>query len=149
MFKLKRTTATNQDFVYLVTELDAELAIRDGDDHDFYHQFNGLEDIKHAILIYVDDKPVGCGAIKKFDADSMEVKRMYVKKENRGQGLAVQILDDLEAWAKELKYTYCILETGINQPEAIRLYEKTGYERTENYGQYSGVETSFCFRKKL
>lgn len=149
MSKITRTTASSQDFVQLVSELDAELAIRDGEVHHFYHQFNGLEDIKHVVLVYVEGQAVGCGAIKKFDSESMEVKRMYVKEASRGQGLAVQILKALETWAKELNFTYCILETGINQPEAIRLYKKTGYQRTENYGQYAGVETSFCFKKTI
>jgi GNAT superfamily N-acetyltransferase len=74
---------------------------------------------------------------------------MYVKKEQRGKGLAVDILNDLESWAKELNYTFCILETGINQPEAIQLYKKTGYKSIENYGQYAGVATSYCFQKTL
>ena len=149
MIDLKRTTAANQDFIQLVAELDAELAIRDGDDHDFYHQFNGLEDIKHVTVIYLDEVAVGCGAIKQFNDTCMEVKRMYVKKEHRGMGLAVTILNALESWAKELNYDFCILETGINQPEALRLYEKTGYKSIENYGQYAGVSTSHCFQKKL
>lgn len=149
MIVLKRTTAENKDFVNLVSELDAELAIRDGDDHDFYHQFNGLEDIKHAVLLYSNKEAVGCGAIKKYDDSSMEVKRMYVKTDFRGKGLAVTILDELEAWSKELNYTFCILETGVNQPEAIKLYKKTGYHVVENYGQYAGVSTSFCFKKRI
>lgn len=149
MIELKRTKATNPEFVHLVEALDAELAIRDGDDHDFYDQFNGLEHIKYVVLAVENKKAIGCGAIKKFDTESMEVKRMYVCTEHRGKGIAVKILNELEAWAKELNFTHCILETGINQPEAIRLYTKTGYKSIENYGQYAGVSTSYCFRKKL
>lgn len=149
MTTLKRTTATNPDFVALVSQLDAELAIRDGDDHDFYHQFNGLEHIKYVVLVYENDIAIGCGAIKKFTDTSIEVKRMFVDLEHRGKGVAVSILNELEAWAKELGYKFCILETGINQPEAIRLYTKTGYKSIENYGQYAGVSTSYCFQKRV
>ena len=59
------------------------------------------------------------------------------------------ILHELETWAKELGYEKCYLETGIKMPEAIKLYEKSGYSLIPNYGQYIGVETSRCFEKQL
>ena len=74
---------------------------------------------------------------------------MYTKQKNRGKGIATFVLKELENWAKELGYEKCILETGIKQPEAIRLYEKNGYELIPNYGQYAEVEDSRCFEKKL
>lgn len=149
MIKIKRTTSENKDFVRLVKDLDADLAIRDGDDHPFYNQFNKIDSIKYAIVAYENDKPVGCGAIKQFDTDAMEVKRMYVTAQERGKGIASKILSALEAWAAELQFKKCILETGKKQPEAIRLYQKNGYTLIPNYGQYAGVENSLCFEKKL
>lgn len=144
-----RTDSKNQDFINLVKELDADLAIRDGDDHAFYDQFNNIDMIKHAIVLYENNKALGCGAIKQFGENAMEVKRMYTSPKNRGRGLASRVLTALETWAKELGYNKCVLETGINQPEAIALYEKCGYRRRDNYGQYAGVESSFCFEKVL
>lgn len=79
----------------------------------------------------------------------MEVKRMFTMPEARGKGLASQILNELENWARELGYKTCVLETGIRQPEAIALYQKKGYEKTNNYGQYAGVANSVCFKKEL
>ena len=61
----------------------------------------------------------------------------------------ISVLSDLESWAKELGFVKCVLETGINQPEAIALYKKCGYSIIENYGQYKGVENSLCFEKIL
>ena len=149
MITLKKTTNSTKDFVNFVRSLDKELAITDGDDHDFYHQFNGIESIKHIIVAYDKDIAVGCGAIKKYDKNTMEIKRMYTTPEVRGKGVATKMILELESWAKLLSYQSCILETGSNQHAAIALYRKLGYKNMSNYGQYIGVENSFCFRKVL
>ena len=148
--KLIRTDSNHPDFVELVKQLDADLAIRDGDDHAFYDQFNKLDAIKHTVVAYNEaNRAVGCGAIKQFETGIMEVKRMFVPLEERGKGIAGEILRELEIWAKELGNDKCILETGIKQPEAISLYKKSGYRFIDNYGQYAGVENSVCFAKLL
>lgn len=79
----------------------------------------------------------------------MEVKRMYVLPEGINKGIASKVLAELEAWARELAYYQCILETGLKQPEAIALYQKSGYQQIPNYEQYAGVENSVCFEKML
>jgi len=149
MLILQRTDAKNIDFINLVKALDANLAISDGDQHSFYHQYNGIENIKHAIVGYHKDEPVACGAIKKHSHSSMEVKRMFTKESMRGKGCATKVLAELEQWAGELGNKSCVLETGKKQPEAVALYLKCGYTITENYGQYIGVENSVCFEKVL
>jgi putative acetyltransferase len=149
MISLARTNSDNQDFIDLVKNLDMELAKRDGDDHSFYSQFNKIDKIKYVVLAYENEIPVGCGAIKEFENKAMEVKRMYVLAGSRGKGVAAKILIALEDWTKELSYTKCVLETGKRQPEAIQLYEKSGYKRISNYGQYIGIENSVCFEKKI
>ncbi len=149
MIAIKRTDSNNPDFIALVALLDQDLAIRDGMEHHFYAQFNKINLIKHAIVLYEDELPIGCGAIKEVANDAMEVKRMYTKPEYRGKGFATQVLLALETWTKEMHYTHCLLETGKRQPEAIALYLKNGYKQIPNYGQYAGVENSVCFEKKL
>jgi GNAT superfamily N-acetyltransferase len=149
MIILRRTDSDDTDFKALVKLLDADLAERDGADHGFYSQFNKIDKIRHAVVCYENDQPIGCGAIKAFDDEAMEVKRMYVSPAGRNKGIATRVLTELEAWASELGYPKCVLETGKRQPEAIALYEKNGYRRTENYGQYAGVENSVCFEKRL
>jgi len=146
---VKRVDSTDKDFQKLVQFLDADLAIRDGDEHDFYHQFNKIDMLKNCIVAYLESIPVACGAIKPFDEKSVEVKRMYTDPQKRKMGLASETLHQLEIWAKELGYRKCVLETGIKQPEAIALYEKSGYQRIPNYGQYIGVENSVCFEKEI
>ena len=144
-----RTTSEHPDFKMLVNLLDNDLALRDGDEHTFYNQFNSIDDLQHCIVLYEDSNAVGCGAIKAQNSVTAEVKRMYVLETQRGKGLATQILTNLESWAKEIGYERCILETGIRQPEAIALYEKNGYKRIPNYGQYIGIKNSVCFEKLL
>lgn len=149
MITILRTNSDNPDFVELVRHLDAELAERDGKEHSFYAQFNKIAMIRHVVVAYKDGQPVACGAIKEYESGTMEVKRMFTFHANRGMGIAASLLAELEAWAAEMNYSRCILETGKKQPEAIRLYEKSGYKRIPNYGRYAGVENSLCFEKYL
>ena len=121
MIKIIRTDSDDQDFIRLVKLLDADLAERDGDDHPFYAQYNKIAKIKYVVVAYEDNHLVGCGAIKEYDANTMEIKRMYTTPDSRGKGIASQVLTELETWAAELSYEKCILETGKKQPEAIRL----------------------------
>ena len=149
MINIIRTSSDNHDFIELVKLLDADLTIRDGDKHTFYDQFNKIDNIRYVVVAYENNMPAGCGAIKEYKPDSMEVKRMYVVPENRKKGIASKILAELEIWASELSYSKCILETGKGQPEAIELYKKNGYTLIPNYGQYAGVQNSLCFEKRL
>ena len=147
--KTLRTTSKNPDFQKLVKQLDAYLAMMDGDEHAFYHQYNKIDMLKNCIVIFDNDEAVTCGAIKEFDSKSMEVKRMFTLPEKRGKGLASKILTELETWTKELGYEKTFLETGKRQTEAIALYNKCGYKVIPNYGQYIGIDNSICFEKKL
>lgn len=142
-----RTNSSDPAFRSLVAELDRDLAIRDGDDHSFFAQFNKLHDIKHVVLAQRGDEAVGCGAFKPYSEDTVEIKRMYVPPKQRQQGIASLVLAELERWAGELGYRRCVLETGLAQPEAIGLYRRNGYHVIPNYGQYMGVESSVCFQK--
>ena len=149
MTAFKRTDSSNEDFRFLVSLLDEELAKRDGDEHAFYHQFNKIENLNQVIIAYADEKPVGCGAFKNYKPQVVEIKRMFVLPGHRGKGIAGQILQQLEFWAAEFNNSTCILETGKKQPEAIALYRKSGYKIIPNYGQYENVENSVCMEKKI
>lgn len=146
---IKRTNSDNKDFQELVRELDLYLRAADGEEHLFFAQFNKIDTIKHVVVANQDEQSVGCGAIKEYDTNTMEIKRMYVLPEKRGKGIASQILNELESWCMELGYRKCILETGKNQSLAIKLYEKNNYSVIPNYEQYTKVESSICFEKEL
>lgn len=149
MYRLERTNSENLDFIGLVRKLDKYLAITDGEEHNFYAQYNKLDLIKHVVIAYDGELAVGCGAIKEYDSKSMEVKRMFVEPAHRGTGIAGNILDELENWASELGYQNCVLETGKRQVEAVKFYNKRGYKLIDNYGQYVGMENSVCYIKRV
>lgn len=86
--KLLKTTSENPDFIQLVKMLDEYLAFMDGEDHAFYDQFNKIDLLNHCVVLYEAENPVGCGAIKAYDEESAELKRMFVIPEFRGKGYA-------------------------------------------------------------
>ena len=109
---------------------------------------NKTDFIKNVVVAYANSAPVGCGSFKTFEGQA-EIKRMFVNQSYRGKGIAKSILSELENWAKELKFTHTVLETGHNQIEAIALYKKTGYRLIPNYGPYMNLPDSICMRKTL
>lgn len=144
-----RTNGNDLAFHHLVVALDKDLAVRDGDEHTFFSQFNKLNDIHHVVLALDSDCAIGCGAFKPFAEGAVEIKRMYTRPTHRNCGVGTLVLTELERWAAELGHARCVLETGRKMTEAIALYEKRGYTATPNYGQYIGVESSVCFEKCL
>ena len=149
MVTIKRTTSNDKDFKMLVAELDDDLWSRYGTEQLKYRQYNVIENLETVVIVYDASKPVGCGCFKKFNNDSVEIKRMFVAVDQRGKGIGTAIMKELENWAKELKSKFIVLETGNGQPEAIHLYQKQGYAVIPNYGQYIGKEMNICFKKKL
>lgn len=147
--ELLRTTSEHPHFRQMVHALDEDLMIRNGETQNLYHQYNKIDQITHAIVVYADDLPVGCGCFKHFDDKTIEMKRMFVLPGMRGKKLAARLLEELERWAIEEGYQHAILETGVRQVEAIGLYTRSGYELIENYGQYQGMSDSICYRKVL
>ena len=101
------------------------------------------------VLASAGAEVIGCGAFRPFDAGTVEMKRMFVRREYRGRGVARRVLDTLEQEARRRGYTAAVLETGTRQPEAIALYITCGYEPIERYGTYAQYARSVCFRKVL
>lgn len=149
MLKITRTNSNNPDFKGLVNELDTYLKNIDGDEHDFYNQFNNIDVLKHTVIAYKNSKPVGCGAFKGFQNDAVEIKRMYTVPQYRNTGIAAKILLELEKWAFELDYVAAILETGKRQVEAVNFYKKNNYHIIPNFGQYASMDNSLCFKKEF
>jgi len=145
----KKCNSHHPDFVWLVELLNRDLNLRNGEIQERYNEFNKIGLIETVIIAYTDNIPVGCGCFKFYDEDTVEIKRMFVKKEERGKRIASQILTNLEYWAFDLGFKKAILETGVNQSEAITLYQKSGYEPIPNYGQYIGNANSICMCKPI
>jgi GNAT superfamily N-acetyltransferase len=132
-----------------VLALDIELKKRDGADHLFLASLNKTDFLHYAVVAYSNHEPVGCGALREYAKDIMELKRMFISENTRRRGIATIILNELETWCREMHFKKCILETGKNQPEAIAMYQKAGYKEIPNFGRYKGVASSVCFEKEL
>ncbi|WP_137906175.1 GNAT family N-acetyltransferase [Chryseobacterium sp. 2VB] len=144
-----RTDSSHKDFQNLVKSLDATLSEHNGENDDFFAQFNTIDTIKNCIVVYIDDIPAACGAFKPFSEDTVEIKRMFTHPEFRKKGLGSAIVKELENWAAELNFKKAVLETSRDLKNAISVYEKSGFNRIPNYGQYIGVEQSVCYEKAL
>ena len=148
-FILKRTTAAHTDFQILVRQLDHELWDELKEDQATYDQYNKVPDIQTAVVVYAGTKPAACGCFKPFDESTVEIKRMFVQKAFRGQGLSRKVLNELEAWAKEEGYTAAVLETSVHFLPAIGLYQESNYRVIDNYPPYIGLTESVCMRKEF
>lgn len=136
----------------LIAALDEHLASRYSPDQRFgpnlkpEHIAAGLGTF---VVARADGRAIGCGALRKLDEATAEVKRMYVEPELRGRGVAKQILDHLEDVALGLGVHRLVLETGIYQAQAIGLYRRAGYGSIRCWGEYAKSLTSVCFEKEL
>jgi GNAT superfamily N-acetyltransferase len=142
-----RTDSTNIDFQNLVKSLDATLSEHNGENDDFFAQFNTIDTIKNCVVAYIDNIPAACGAFKPFSEGTVEIKRMFTDPEFRKKGLGSAIVKELENWASELNFKKAVLETSQDLKSAISIYEKSGFYRIPNYGQYIGIEQSVCYEK--
>jgi putative acetyltransferase len=137
----------------LVRELSAEIARRY---HDMGDDGSGSFNLDDAtvqrsafVVARLDGQAVGCGALRPMDSESAEVKRMFVAESARRLGVGCRILAELERLAAEFGYRVIRLETGNRQPEAIALYERSGFHRIPPFGKYISSPVSICFEKEV
>ena len=120
---------------------------------DKYKQYNQLDEIKEAVVVYVDGKAAGAGAIREYqygDIDNAtELKRVFVRDEFQGKGIGTKLVLELIEWAKELGYRKLILETGELLQESCHVYRKVGFNKMDNYGPYVSMPESLCMMKEL
>jgi GNAT superfamily N-acetyltransferase len=147
--KIVRTTNDNEDFIALVKALDKSLWDSYPELQNNYWQNNIIEFNPNVIVVYWDNKPVACSCFKKYDANTIEIKRMFVAPDARGKGLAQIMLLELEAWAMSQGFSVSVLETLYKQEAAIGMYQKAGYDIIENYAPYEGLKNSICMSKIL
>ena len=146
---IKRTVSSNKDFQWLIKQLDKELWDELNEDQLQYDQYNKVPNLNTVILVYANNQPVACGCYKKYNADTVEIKRMFTVKEHRGKGLSKIVLAELENWAIEAGFKNALLETSVHFIPATTLYKNAGYKIIPNYDQYEGLEESVCMKKEL
>lgn len=147
--KVVHTTSENPDFIFLYNTFDAFLWERYPELKTDYWGNNVIEFNPNVVIVYLEDKPVGCGCFKKYNDTTAELKRMFVTPEARGLGLAQLIIKEVEKMVIEHGFEILILETLYKQIEAINLYQKVGFEIIENYEPYVGLTNSVCMSKNI
>lgn len=149
---VKKVSHTDRDLNNLFDELDTELDKLYPEEDIFSLDVKKKPrnaDKFYFLVAYSEAKPVACGCIKPLSKYSCELKRMFVKRGFRRQGIAASILEKLRTEAKRRGYRKILLETGPFQPEAINLYKKFGFEETGPFGRYKVIENSVFFVKNL
>ncbi|MDF2888513.1 MAG: family N-acetyltransferase [Lacrimispora sp.] len=132
----------------LLSELSACLNHITGNSGESSFSVNDMEDKKSTFVIARNgSKPVGCGAIRRIDNTTAEIKRMYAKEQ--GQGVGSSILDFLENKAIEFRYGRLICETRKINSGACNFYIRNGFKIIPNYGKYQGREEAVCFEKRI
>ncbi len=137
----------------LIAALNAELTASHPEPGSTHFSLSGEQvmDGQGAFFIaWLDEVGVGCGAVRRLDENTAELKRMYVDPQVRGQGVGRALVESLEREARALGVTRVVLETGTRLAPAIRMYEGLGYVRIPLFGEYlSSPDTSVCFGKSL
>ena len=146
---IKRTNSSDKDFQWLIQQLDKELWNELQEDQATYDQYNKVPDLNTVVVVYVNSQPAASGCFKKYNADTVEIKRMFVVKDHRGIGLSKMVVTELENWAIASGFKNAILETSVHFIPATTLYKNAGYKIIPNYDQYEGLEESVCMKKEL
>ena len=146
-----RTDGKNKDFIENCRLLDMDLDRRVGKKikRDKYTEFNQLDEINEAIVVYEGSKAIGGGAIRRYDDETVELKRVFIHTEYQGQGIGSKLVSLLIEWSVELGYKRMILETGELLVESCAVYRKLGFKVIPNYGPYVNMPESLCMAKAL
>ncbi len=146
---VRQVELDNAEAMQLIAALDAALWEVYPEDQETYAAGNRLPSDTTLVVAYLDGVAVGCGAFKPFDAETVEIKRMFTHPDVRGHGVATAVLAALEKLALGIGHTLAVLETGSRQVEAMRLYRKLGYQRCDCFGMYADMPLSICYKKRL
>lgn len=146
-----RTDGKNGDFIENCRLLDMDLDRRVGRQikREKYQKYNQLDEIQEAVVVYDKDKLVGGGAIRRYDGDNVELKRVFVHNAYQGQGIGTRLVSLLIEWAAELGYRRMILETGELLAESCAVYKKLGFAVIPNYGPYVDMPESLCMARDI
>lgn len=149
--EFKRTGGQDKDFMENCRLLDQDLDRRVGKviKRDQYKQYNQLDKVQEAIVVYQGGQAIGGGAIRKYDDKIAELKRVFVRPEFQGQGIGNKLVSLLMEWAAELGYRRMILETGELLAESCAVYKKLGFQVIPNYGPYVNMPESLCMARDL
>ena len=143
------TNEKDERFIELSRELDNEYFMKLGDIVKKYEEYNDLADPHIVILALNWGKPIACASFRFIDKDTIEIRRVYVKKRYRRKGIAYKLIKQLEKLAMEENFKYAVIETGKDNEAAINLYRKLDYEIVDNFGIFEGDDLCICMKKQF
>jgi putative acetyltransferase len=150
---IRRSTLASPEAARLIAALNAELTMtfpEPGATHFSLSDAQVVAGDGAFVVAWLDDMAVGCGAVRRLDEATAEIKRMYVDPSVRGQGIGRTLVEALEREAQLVGVTRIVLETGTRLEPAIKLYEAMGYSRIPLFGEYlSSPDTSLCFVNRI
>ncbi len=142
------TNEKDERFLKLVAELDQGYYERIGDELSKYEKYNEFTK-PHVVILALDlDKPIACASYRVCSKENVEFKRVYVKKEYRKNGIAYNLIKQLESGI-DSNYKYSYIVTGKQNYAAVKLYEKLNYEEIPKFGQFKDDESVICMRKEF
>ena len=147
----KWTDGNDKDFqkFYLKTEEFYSSIVGGRKNREAFIPYNISESISHVLIASVSGVAVGCAGLKAYSDSDVEIKRVWVDPEYRGNHISTAMMDALEKKAIELGFKRAILQTRPQMEEAVHLYTKRGYVLTDNYPPYDKLEGAICFAKEL
>lgn len=141
------TDEKDERFLNLVEELDQGYYERIGDDLEKYKEYNEFKNPHFVILLLDSEKPIACASYRVCEKDSVEFKRVYVKKDYRKKGIAYDLMKKLEKKVIDENFKHSYIVTGKNNFAAISLYKKLNYKQIPKFGQFKDDEAVVCMKK--
>lgn len=149
MIAMRFVGTEDEDLKMLIHCLDTYYADRWGEIARQYRHCHDLRSVSAAVVAYAGSEPVGCGCIRLLDAQTAEIKRLYVQPAFRRRGIAEQIISSLQGAAADHGCRCTVLETGAAMQDAIAFYRRQGYRVIPNFGDFAGDKLSVCMKKEL
>ena len=143
------TDERDERFIELSDKLNQEYYDIHGEMVLKYNDYNELN-VPHLVLLVLNwDKLIACVAYRKFNDNSIEIKRLFVSKRHRKKGIAHKIVKQIEKIAIDYGFKYSYIVTGINNTAAINLYVKMDYKVIDNFGMFEDDEDCLCMKKEF
>ena len=147
----KWTDGNSEDFqrFYSKTEEYYSIIVGGIRNREGFVPYNISANITRVLIAYVEGVPAGCVGLKTYSEHEIEIKRLWVNPEYRGNHIADELMDRIEKRAKYFGYEKAILQTRPQMKEAVNLYKNRGYVLIDNYPPYDKLEGAICFAKTL
>ena len=138
------------DVLRMIAALDVQMTALYPPESNHLLDIAALSDPAVTFLVVRDgNEAIGCGALSRDARGWGEVKRMFIRPEQRGRGIGKRVLADLETLAREASLPLLRLETGIHNTDALALYRAAGFVECPPFGDYKPDPLSVFMEKRI